>query len=137
MTFIAACMQCIYCCMHAWMETRAVSHITVGFYTKPTVIGLHHCGFHYKTGSDGHHQCRFCFKTSSDVSTPYKKEPSRTYTHMHAPSLHFYFSVLRTLTSHSFHSTWSWFLDISLQVYICSPLSHCSNVYMHRRSIFI
>ena len=126
MTFIAACMQCI--------EVRDVSHITIGFHTKPIVIGMHHCRFHYKTDSDGHHQCRFCFKTGSDVSAPYKKEPG-TYTH--APSLHSYFSISRTLTSHSFHSTWSWLLDISLQVYICSPLSHCSYVYMHRRSIFI
>ena len=65
--------------MHACMELRAVSHITVDFHTKLTVIGLHHYRFHYKTGSDGHHQCWFCFKTDSDVSAPYKKEP-RTYT---------------------------------------------------------
>ena len=134
MTFIAVRMQCIYCWTHACIEVRAVIHITVGFHTKPTAIGLHHCQFHYKTSSDGHHQCQFCFKTDSDVSASYKKEPG-TYTH--APSLRSHFSVSRTLTSHSFHSTWSWLLDISLQVYICSPLPHCSYVYMQRRSIFI
>ena len=101
MTFIAACSNTV---IAACMEVRGVSHITIGFHTKPTVIGLHHCQFHYKTDSNGHHQCWFCFKTGSDVSAPYKKEPPGTYTH--APSLHSHFSVSHTLTSHSFHSTW-------------------------------
>ena len=63
-------MHAIHLLLHACIEVRAISHIIVGFHTKPTVIGLHHYRFHYKTGSDGHHQCRFYFKTSSDVSVP-------------------------------------------------------------------
>ena len=95
MTFIAACNY-----MHACMELRGVSHITVGFHTKPTMIVSHHCRVHYKTGSDVHHQCRFCFKTSSDVSVPYKKGTTRyinTCMHPHF-TLISQFHVLSLLT---------------------------------------
>jgi len=53
---------------HACIEVHDVSHITIGFHTKPTVIEMHHYRFHYKTDNDGHHHYRFCFKTDSDVS---------------------------------------------------------------------
>jgi len=124
----------LYCSMHCMHRS--------------TWCQAHHCQFLYKTDSDrvtslsvSLQNRQWCTPSVSVFLKPivmclptYKKKPG-TYTH--APSLHSHFSVLRTLTSRSFHSTWSWLLDISLQVYICSPLSHCSYVYMHRRSIFI
>ena len=113
MTFIAACMQH---CMHACMEVRAVSHITVGFHTKPTVIGLHHCRFHYKTGSDGHHQCQFCFKPVVMCLSPIK----RNQEHTHA----------RTLTSLSFLSfTYSHLSLFSLYV-VMAPGYFIAGIYM-------
>jgi len=103
--------------MHACIEVRAISHITVGFHTEPIVIGLHHCRFHYKTGSDGHHQCWFYFKTGSDVSAPYKRNQEHTYA--------------RTLTSLSFLSfTYSHF---SLFFSLCghgSWIFHCRYIYV-------
>ena len=134
MTFIAACMQCIYCCMHACIEIRTVSHNTVGFHTKPTVIGMHHYRFHYKTDSDRRHQCQFCFKTGSDVSTPIK----RNQEHAHSRTLT---SLLFLSFMYSHFSLFSLLRGQGSSIlycrYIYSRLSHCSYVYMHRRSIFI
>ena len=120
--------------LHACIEVRVVSQITVGVITKPTVIGLHHYRFYYKTGSDGHHQCRFCFKTIIDVSAPYKMEPG-TYTSTHPHfTLNSQFHVLSLLTLFTLRGHGSWMLHCR---YIYSPLSHCSYVYLHRRFIFI
>ena len=109
------------------MEVRAVSHITVGFHSKPTVIELHHYRFHYKTGSDGHHQCRFCFKTGSDVSAPYKNKPG-TYTRTHPHfTLISQFHVLSLLTFFTLHGHDSWIFHCR---YIYVLLSHIVAMYI-------
>ena len=125
--------------MHACMEVRGVSHITVGFHTKPTVIVSHHYRFHYKIGSDVHHQCRFCFKTGSDVSVPYKKEPPGTYTRTHPHfTLISQFHVLSLLTLFTLRDLVMapGYFIVGSNIYIGSPLPYSSYVYMHR-SIFI
>jgi hypothetical protein len=123
------------------MEVHGISHITVGFHTKPIVIVSHHCRFYHKTDSDVHYQCRFCFKTGSDVSAPYKKKPPGSYTHIHAPSLHSHFSVSRTLTSHSFHSTWfghrSWYFIAGGIIYMFSSSIFSRYVYIPRFMFYL
>ena len=68
MTFIAACMQCIYCCMHACIEVCVVSHITIGFIIKPIVMDTI--------------SVDFVLKPAVISLPPNKKEPG-TYTRMH------------------------------------------------------
>ena len=113
--------------MHACIEVCAVSHITIGFHTKPIVIQLYRCQFHYKTSSDGHHQCRFCFKTDSDMSAPYKKEPG-TDPRMHPHfTLISQFHVLSLLTLFTLRGYSSWIFHCR---YIYVLLSHIVAMYI-------